>query len=270
MSNISVTSLSGGKTSSYMAIHYPTDYNVFALVTIDSPECAPKDSGLVKWVSDKIGKEFIATAEDDKTLVAVRDLEQLMGREIVWVTGISFDALIHKRKAVPNKMWRFCTTEMKMRPIFHWWYDKKIPPVDMHIGFRYDEKERANSVTNSFKAVTGKRGTKNKWETLEWRTPKFPLIDARVGHYTVSEWAKKSGLIFPPDSNCVGCFWKPVQQLRKNFDDNPEKMEWFSSKEAKGKQWQTDMSYAQIKKVGLQQDFFFGTGSGCQAGYCTD
>lgn len=68
--NISVTSLSGGKTSSYMALHYPTDYNVFALVTIEAPSCSPKDKELVKWVSDKIGKDFIATAEDDKTLGA--------------------------------------------------------------------------------------------------------------------------------------------------------------------------------------------------------
>ena len=32
-----VNSLSGGKTSSYIAIHYPADYNVFALVHSDDP-----------------------------------------------------------------------------------------------------------------------------------------------------------------------------------------------------------------------------------------
>lgn len=29
-------------------------------------------------------------------------------------------------------------------------------------------------------------------------------------------------------------------------------------------------TYDSVKKIGLQQDFFFGTGSGCQAGFCTD
>jgi len=31
-----------------------------------------------------------------------------------------------------------------------------------------------------------------------------------------------------------------------------------------------EMSYKDVKKLGLQGDFFFGTGSGCSSGYCTD
>ena len=46
-------------------------------------------------------------------------------------------------------------------------------------------------------------------------------------------------------------------------------MQWFADQEANA-QWKKEMSFEQIKKVGLQQDFFFGTGSGCQAGFCTD
>jgi hypothetical protein len=30
------------------------------------------------------------------------------------------------------------------------------------------------------------------------------------------------------------------------------------------------MTYEQIKKVGLQTDFLFGGGSGCDGGFCTD
>ena len=44
-----VNSLSGGKTSSYMAAHYPADYNVFALVRIDADYCKPKDMSIVKY-----------------------------------------------------------------------------------------------------------------------------------------------------------------------------------------------------------------------------
>lgn len=89
-----IHSLSGGKTSSYMAVHYPADYNLFALVTIDDINCQPKDKGLIQKVSDKIGKDFIATAEDNSTLIAMFDLEQLIGKEIIWVTGKSFDNVI--------------------------------------------------------------------------------------------------------------------------------------------------------------------------------
>ena len=266
---ITVNSLSGGKTSSYMAVHYPADYNIFSLVRINAEYCKPKDQSLVKYVSDKIGMDFIATAESDFTLYAVRDLEQLIGKEIIWVTGLSFEELNNKKKALPNRDWRFCTTEMKMRPIFDWWFKNINQKVKMGIGFRYDEKERADRISTSFKGITGKRGNLNKWETIEWRQGYFPLIDDKVTHYRVYQWAKSSGLIFPPDSNCVGCFWKPVQQLRKNWEDEPQKMRWFSEQETHA-QWKREMNYEQIKSIGLQQDFFFGTGSGCQAGFCTD
>lgn len=268
----SVHSLSGGKTSSYMAVHYPADYNVFALVTIDDKNCSPNDQGLIKKVSDKIGKDFIATAEDDSTLIAMLDLEQLLGREIIWVTGLSFDELIkNKGSHLPNKLTRFCTTEMKLRPIWDWWYKTIGEKIKMGIGYRYDEKERAERFTTSFKGVTGKRGTRNKWEELEWREGWFPLIDNKIGHYTVYQWAQKSGIKFPSDSNCIGCFWKPIQQLRKNYEDNTNKFEWFATKERESKgTWKEEIKYDQIKKIGIQQDFLFGTGSGCQAGLCTD
>jgi hypothetical protein len=264
-----IHSLSGGKTSSYMAVHYPADYNIFALVTIDDLSCSP-NKDLVKKISDKIGKEFIATAEDDKTLIAMLDLEQKLGKEIIWVVGNSFDNVIKKATILPNMMRRFCTSEMKMKPIFDWWQKNINETIKMGVGFRYDEKERAERFSKSFKTIVGKHPSgKNKWAEMEWREGWFPLIDNKIGHYTVYQWAEKSGIEFPKDSNCVGCFWKPVQQLRKNWDDNPEKMTWFANKEGKS-HWKEEITYNQIKKVGLQQDFFFGTGSGCQAGFCTD
>ena len=60
---VTVNSLSGGKTSSYMAVHYPADYNIFALVTIEDVKCKPFDISLIIYVSNKLGKEFISTAE---------------------------------------------------------------------------------------------------------------------------------------------------------------------------------------------------------------
>ena len=77
-----VNSVSGGKTSSYLAKHYPADYNLFSLVRIEDVRCTPKDKKIVQLVSDKIGMEFIATAKSDKTLKVVLDLEQVIGTEI--------------------------------------------------------------------------------------------------------------------------------------------------------------------------------------------
>lgn len=265
-----INSLSGGKTSSYMAVHYPADYNIFALVTIEDKNCTPKDESIIKYVSDKIGKEFIATAESDTTLYAMRNLEQLLGKEIIWVSGLPFEKMMKKKGgALPNQQWRFCTTELKMRPIWDWWYANIGEKVKMGIGFRYDEMERAERLSTSFKGVVGKRGTRNKWEDIEWREGYFPLIEDKIVHYQVKKWADKSGLIFPSDSNCVGCFHKPLQQLRKNWDDETTKMQWFANQETNAR-WKKEMTYEQIKTIGLQQEFIFGTGSGCQAGFCTD
>lgn len=249
---LTVNSLSGGRSSSYMAVHYPADKNLFALVLLDDPKCSPKDKILIKKISDKLGREFIATAEDDLTLTAMFDLEQLMGREIIWVAGKSFDRTVDKRKHLPNRVWRFCTIEMKIRPIKK--YCKQFGEVSMNIGFRFDEKERAMD----FKIEQ------------EWRVVKFPLIEKYVSHPTVYNWVQQTGLIFPKDSNCVGCFHKPVEQLRKNFETNPDKMKWFAEKEINSRKWKKEITYKQIKDVGLQTDFYFGTGSGCDGGFCTD
>lgn len=266
-----INSLSGGRSSCYMAYHYPADYEIFALVTIEDPTCSPKDPGVVKKVSDKIGREFIATVEDDKTLKVLLDLEQKIGRKITWVVGNTFESINKKASICPNRVRRFCTSEMKLRPIWDWWYKNIGEKIRMGIGYRYDEKERAEKFTTTFKGIVGKRGSRNKWEEIEWREGYFPMIENGIFQYHVRNWADTSGLDFPEDSNCVGCFHKSEQQLRKNFDVNPEKMEWFVKQEkVLNSKFKENITYNQIKNIGLQADFLFGEGSTCQSGFCTD
>jgi hypothetical protein len=272
---ITVNSLSGGKTSSYIAVHYPADYEVFALVRIEDKRCSP-DKWLIKQVEDKIQTDFIATAESDRTLYLMLDLEQELGREIKWVTGETFDALIRRKKALPNMFWRFCTSELKVKPIFDWWFANFKDKIRTQIGYRYDEKERQNSFSTSFKTVIGKskNGNRNKWADIEWREGYFPLINNKINHWDIIKfWKDKHFGVtydsFPPDSNCVGCFWKQPQQLRKNWEDNPEKMHWFANKENEKQRWKKEGFYDDIANIGIQSDFVFGTGSGCKAGECT-
>lgn len=274
---ISVNSISGGKTSSYMATFYPANYEIFSLITIDDKNCSPKDKAIIKFVSNKIGKEFIATAESDLTIKAVIDLEQKIGREIIWVNRVSFDNVssVKSNSWLPSMMRRSCTIEMKIMAIWDWWYKTIGEKVQMGIGYRYDELERADKFSNTWKGIVGKsKNGRNIWKEIEWRKGYFPLIENKIDHYAVKQWADKSGIVFPADSNCVGCFHKSIQQLRKNWDEHPEKMQWFANQEnQQGKKkgtWKEQMSYEQIKNVGLQLDFNFGEGSGCQGGFCTD
>ena len=268
---ITVNSVSGGKTSSYLAKHYPADYNLFSLVRIEDVRCTPKDKKLVQMVSDKIGMEFIATAESDKTLKVVLDLEQVIGSEIKWLTGLTFDELIKKRKFIPNKMVRFCTTEMKIKPIAEFCRNEIKEIVSTRLGIRHDEENRVNYENTDFKFHNGfSDNGRNKWVTEKYRVLDYPLVDDKITHYQIYKWAMATTLEFPQDSNCAGCFHKPIQQLRKNWEDEPLKMQWFAEQETEKRRWKEEMSYFNAEKIGLQQDFFFGVGSGCNSGGCTD
>ena len=267
-----LNSLSGGKTSSFLAYHYPADYNVFALVCIEDKKCAPIDKGLIKLVSDKIGKEFIATVESDLTLKVILDLEQMIGKPIEWLTGDTFEQVLAKRKNyLPNQRTRFCTSDMKIKPIAEFCRNEIKEIVSTRLGIRYDEENRVNFDNIYFKFHNGySKNGRNKWITEKYRELEYPLVDNKIEHYQIYKWSLNTSLDFPKDSNCVGCFHKPIQQLRKNFDDEPLKMQWFADQETKRSRWKNGVAYENIKKVGLQTNFFFGGGSSCNSGGCHD
>jgi 3'-phosphoadenosine 5'-phosphosulfate sulfotransferase (PAPS reductase)/FAD synthetase len=269
---IKVNSVSGGKTSSYLAVHYPADYNLFSLVRIEDKKCTPKDKKIVKLVSDKIGMEFVATAESDLTLKVILDLEQLIGTEIKWLTGKTFEQIIKdKSNYLPNQMTRFCTTEMKLKPLAEFCRNEIKEIVLTRLGIRYDEEHRVDYDNTSFKFHNGfSDNGRNKWIFEKYRELEYPLVDDKIEHFEIYKWSLSTNLNFPKDSNCVGCFHKPVQQLRKNWNDEPLKMQWFADQEKGKSKFKKEMSMNKIKKIGLQTDFFFGVGSGCNSGGCTD
>ena len=113
-----INSLSGGKTSSYIAANYPADYDIFSLVRIEDKNCLFPDAKIRQEVEDRIKAPFVGTAEDDVIIYTMLDLEQFIGRPITWVTGKSFDETVKRGKdgkvQLPNAMRRFCTVEMKI------------------------------------------------------------------------------------------------------------------------------------------------------------
>lgn len=276
-----INSLSGGKTSSYLATHYPADYNLFALVCNDDKKCAHPDKKVMQLVNDKLQKyssrfgECIGTPENYLTLNVILDLEQKLGKEIIWLRDESFDWWIDYKKGLPNNQKRWCTSVMKMKPIFEWCYMNTNLPVKMRLGYRYDELERQERFTDKFDLAiscnTYGEKRQNWKKDIVWRIGEFPLIEDKITHLPIYKWAQKSGLIFPKDSNCQNCFHKQPQQLRKNFDDAPNVMQWAKQKELEtNRRFNDKLKMKQIEKIGLQIDFNFGTGSGCQSGMCTD
>ncbi|MGH2666090.1 hypothetical protein [Flavobacterium sp.] len=279
-----VNSLSGGGTSSYLSVHYPADLEIFSLVCIDSHNAGRQlDKKLVQMANDKLQKycshqkPFIATSEDPIILKTMFDLEQMIGREIIWLRGMSWEEMLVIKKAIPNINKRFCTTIMKMQPIFEFLYLYHTLPVKMRIGYRYDEMERMEKFTDMWKYPTHcefreKSGTWiQRWSEIMWRIGEFVLIEDKIHHGIVKNYWADKNIDFPKDSNCQNCFWKDEQQLLKNFETNPEIMYWSAiQEELYNHTFKESMSMLDISKIGLQLDFNFGTGSGCQAGFCTD
>ncbi len=120
---ITGNSISGGKTSAYLMKHYPANINIFSLVRVEDKDnlwLKGKDEKTRQLVSDKIGKEFIGTVEMDEIIYTILDLEQHTGQSVNWVAGETFEKVIkNHRNYLPNKMARFCTTDMKIKPIFN-------------------------------------------------------------------------------------------------------------------------------------------------------
>lgn len=232
-----------------MALHYPADLNVFALVRTRDPAYRSKDTGLVKACENKL-PGFYASHESDVTLRAVLDLEQLMGREIAWVAA-DFDLEdfcdgttdIPGYRTAPmlfNSRRRFCTVEQKILPIAKWLYSQSedlTEPYYMQIGFRADEPLRVegwnckNDVVKIplFQSLETRR---TKWFKYNWRISAFPLYwDCVTSADVNSFWGSRS-IEFPEISNCEFCPFHTDEELLIQYKKNPHRANWYIQREA--------------------------------------
>lgn len=277
-------SISGGRTSGMMEVLYPADYSVFAVVTTDYPQYHIKDHGIRRYFQDKVSADFYATLESDETLKTVMELEQYTGRTIHWVVGKSLDQLITDKKALPNPQEGWCTTYMKIQPIFLFlmyelgWtkyiMEGKQIPADklcrMNIGYRIDDIERVANFTNSFKYAWGnsKNGRK-KWKEFVYRIGNFPVIN-KTQHEVISFWKGKP-VSFPELNNCEFCHKRPLPLIQKMFRDKPEKSSyWIEMERITKRRFRMDYSLLQIKEMPLTEDIDFTALSLCNTGGCTD
>ena len=212
LSGTTVVSFSGGRTSAYM-LRQVLDNNddlsdlvvTFANTGKEHPatlefvrECAERWSVPIVWL------EF-------------RDNEA--GFEVVDFTGASrqgepFEALIRKRKYLPNPVTRFCTIDLKIRIIHKYLRSQGLStednPVDMMTGIRADEPRRVAKIRNR------KSTSESKWATMA-----MPLADAGVGVQDVTDfWAAQPfDLMLPTingrtlEGNCDLCFLKGANQV---------------------------------------------------------
>ena len=276
MSLILINSLSGGKTSSYMAAHYAADYNIFSLVRIASRKF--KDEAIRQIVEDRIQKPFIGTAEDDAIIYTMLDLEQHIGKAITWVSGQTFDEIIEAKGGyIPNKIARYCTTELKTMPILEWVITNIDSVPSMNFGYRANEGRRVskmlerceNGIIRVKASFEKHQDGRNKWELFDYCAPKFPLYEDGIHKDQIESYWQGKPVRFAYMNNCVGCFWKSPLLLHKMYERQPSKMEWFNEQEQKtGNRWRSDVSYKSIKNYKPQIELFEDDFNECDNGTC--
>ena len=161
-------------------------------------------------------------------------------------------------------------------------------PVHMNIGYRFNEQKRAISINNKlnsnglslFKASfgfheEGRHKGKRKWESVPWRKPKYPLINDGIYKEDIIKFWKNKPIRFAPLNNCVGCFHRSPQLLKKMSVEHPNKFQWFASQEGKfgsgiglGKgTWKKNISYSKIAQLNFSAELDFES-EGCNSGFC--
>lgn len=284
MSLTTISSVSGGKTSSMMALEFPTDRYIFAVVLSDHEPSAPRDKGLLRECQNRI-PHFVASHEADLTLSNMLRLEQEIGQKIDWVAAefslekfalgqTSLPGYRSGKPLLPNKRHRFCTTQAKILPIFWHCYLNYFDgdPLLMNIGFRWDEVSRTKnwSCENDkihFPESCNVFDKKQKHKTFEWRISQMPMYEARIDHRMVKEFWKNKGWQFPEISNCRFCFnHTSTQQQRQAILEPANLQAWLEMESVTGKTFQ-DAGLADILRQPLLD--VYGSGEIFCSG-CTD
>lgn len=147
--------------------------------------------------------------------------------------GEPFEALIRKRKYLPNPVTRFCTIDLKIRIIHKHLRSQGLStedaPVDMMTGIRADEPRRVTKIRHR------KSTSESKWATMV-----MPLADAGVGVQDVTDfWASQPfDLMLPTingrtlEGNCDLCFLKGAKQVYSIIASDRPKAEWWARMES--------------------------------------
>lgn len=230
-----VISISGGRTSSFMTIELLKDELY-------------KDAVVIFTNTGK---------EKEKTLEFVNNVDKLIGGRIVWLEyenndigfkqvtfetasrdGEPFRELVLKRKFCPNIMARFCTQELKIRPMKK--YCKKILGWENWtnlVGIRYDEPRRYNKV----KSVIKNECFEVEHPLVKWKITKPDVL---------SYWSKMPFNLELKDyeGNCDLCFLKGKKIKQQILRDKPETADWWiETEKAVNGRFVKDYSYESLR-----------------------
>jgi 3'-phosphoadenosine 5'-phosphosulfate sulfotransferase (PAPS reductase)/FAD synthetase len=226
--------------------------------------------------------------EDEKTLEFVRDCSVNWNVPITWLeyaevdytivnfatasrNGEPFEALIRKRNFLPNPVTRFCTSELKIRPIGRYLLSlgiakSKTEAENMSmIGMRADEQRRAAKIADKSRIPLVTAGITKKDVGDFWRNQSFDL-----------QLPNNNGVTM--HGNCDLCFLKGGHQILSLITEKPERAIWWAKMEAlalaskpSGAVFRSDRpSYASMLKFSQQQQNMFDPNEEAIACFCGD
>lgn len=226
-------SFSGGRTSGYMLWRIlqahggalPEDVVVcFANTGREMPEtldfvqeCSERWSVPITWL------EYRPKVDKRKQFAVVT-------HETASRRGEPFEALITDRNYLPNPVTRFCTVELKIRPMHKFLRSLGWDEWTSCIGIRADEERRLAKM----------RARGRSTETPD-ETPCAPLGEAGVTVEDVGAfWAANDFDLRLPNmngrtmhGNCDLCFLKGGDQVLSLIRENPQRAVWWMAQEAR-------------------------------------
>ena len=226
-------SFSGGRTSGYMLYKIldsydgvlPDDVHVtFANTGKEMPEtldfindCAVNWNVNVRWLELDI--------HDERPIYRTKEVTY----ETASKNGEPFEALIKRKKMLPNVVARLCTIHMKIDVMNRFMRSHGYKEWANVIGLRYDEPKRVA------KQRKQNDSGKNKWTSL------VPLYDNKVMVEDVALFWENNefDLGLPNHSgktlagNCDLCFLKGTRTLIKLIKEKPELADWWIEQEQK-------------------------------------
>ena len=233
-------SFSGGRTSAFMLKkildayegNLPDDiYVVFANTGKEVPEtldfineCQLNWNLKVRWLELDIHKE--------RPIYRTKEVSY----ETASRNGEPFEALIDRKKFLPNNAMRICTAELKMKVMERFMRGQNHKEWFNGIGLRYDEHRRVSS------QIKANRENKNKWETL------MPLYADKKSVKDIYEFWKNNtfDLNLPNHGgktlagNCDLCYLKGTQTLVNILREKPQLADWWIKQEEKVQAWRTE------------------------------
>ena len=228
--------------------------------------------------------------EDEATLRFVQDCSDHWNVPITWLewrdtetkfeivsfetasrNGEPFEALIRKRNYLPNPVTRFCTIDLKIRPIGRYLLslgmaETKTEAENMSmIGMRADEQRRAAKIADKSRIPLVTAGITKEDVGDFWSNQPFDLGLPNMNGVTMH-------------GNCDLCFLKGGAQVLSLISEKPERAVWWAKMEAlalaskpSGAVFRSDRpSYASMLQYSKDQTNLFDPNEEAIACFCGD